>query len=328
MSHFSVCVALPADTDVRNSSIWNDLEGVLEPYYEATENPAFLEFQDKTEQAKKEYQTDTARAVRMWNGGVVSISDPLFNEFYLIDGGKVYLKNKDDRNARDEDDKTRAMEIIDKYPVKELYTFESYCESYCGYSQNSKGAWGYYCNPNATWDWYEIGGRFSGKFLVREGLEECVRGSRESEIPEYIFADAARKKDICWEKMKELSREAACTYYERLKAAFQSKETKDLGPFMRIAEEGIVSWNNTLEYVKDESLDEFLTRKGATGEDAYLITPYAIVDLDGKWHARGTMGWFGYSSGDMPERDWHDQIQSLIGELADDTVMVMVDCHI
>lgn len=83
-------------------------------------------------------------------------------------------------------------------------------------------------------------------------------------------------------------------------------------------------------YLKDllESLESFLTRKGATSEDTYLISPYAIVDLDGKWHAKGEMGWFGCSTGDMPERDWHDQIQSLIGAFPDDTVMVMVDCHI
>ena len=328
MSHFSVCVALPADTDVNSGSIWDSLENVLEPYYEATDNPAFLEFQDKTEQAKKEYQTDMARAVRMWDGVVVPVDDPLFDEFYRIVDGKVYLKNNEDRDARDEDEKTRAMKIIEKYPVKDLYTFESYCELYCGYSQDYDGAWGYHYNPNATWDWYDIGGRFSGGFLVRSDLEECVGRSGETELPDFRFADAARKKDICWEEMKELRREDICKYYERLKTAFETKGESGLGPLMALTEEGIVSWSNTLEYVKGESLESFLTRKGATSEDTYLISPYAIVDLDGKWHAKGEMGWFGCSSGDMPERDWHDQIQSLIGAFPDNTVMVMVDCHI
>lgn len=41
------------------------------------------------------------------------------------------------------------------------------------YRKDSDGVWREYStyNPNAEWDWYEIGGRWPGKILVKEGVE-------------------------------------------------------------------------------------------------------------------------------------------------------------
>ena len=60
-------------------------------------------------------------------------------------------------------------------------------------------------------------------------------------------------------------------------------------------------------------------------------SPYVLVTPDGEWHEKGSMGWFGVSSGDMEEDAWN----SLFIELLEDTALThpsssvhIVDFHI
>lgn len=75
----------------------------------------------------------------------------------------------------------------------------------------SDGRWGYTCNPNAKWDWWQIGGRFPNRFLVPAGLQDCIPSAKDDDgesatPPEgYQYADAARKKDICWDVMRKIA---------------------------------------------------------------------------------------------------------------------------
>ena len=39
---------------------------------------------------------------------------------------------------------------------------------------------------------------------------------------------------------------------------------------------------------------------------------YVLVTPDGKWHERGSMGWFGVSTGDMEEDMWNSQFLELL----------------
>lgn len=57
------------------------------------------------------------------------------------------------------------------------------------------------------------------------------------------------------------------------------------------------------------------------------ITPYAIV-MDGKWYAKGEMGWFGCSDDKVSQSDWNKNVREMINKLPDDTMITMVDCHI
>lgn len=65
------------------------------------------------------------------------------------------------------------MGMEDAYP-----SLRQYAEDYCGYTFDSKtNTYGYYCNPNAFWDWYSIGGRWPFQFLVRDTAER-INGER------------------------------------------------------------------------------------------------------------------------------------------------------
>lgn len=72
--------------------------------------------------------------------------------------------------------------------------------------------------------------------------------------------------------------------------------------------------------------------------DAYLqrcrdgaLVPFAIVK-DGKWHERGSMGWWGCVSDEKDRYEWNKQVAKLYDELYDeldpDTIVTLVDFHV
>lgn len=337
MSHFSVCVVVPqvySNVRVSARNIESCLCRILAPYDEQTEEAEYREFEDRTEEAKAGYETDTTQAVRFPDGTIHSVHDNEFTDrFYTLEGA-IYEYGADrKRTEKLQTEASRAYELINDYPVKQRYTsFEAYCEEYCGYVQNSEGLWGYTHNPNAKWDWWQIGGRFPGKFLVKEDVVDCIATHMspddDDQVPDgYKYADAARMKDICWDLMKQIAVEAVEARYKRCVEAFESGQSKDLDFFARITDEGIIGWSSMI-YVKGESLDNYKARKGVTDMDKYPINTFAFVDRNGDWSGSGDMGWFGMSSNDKPERAWNDELQALMSNVQDDDFIVAVDCHI
>jgi hypothetical protein len=175
--------------------------------------------------------------------------------------------------------------------------------------------------------------RFSRNFLVKEDLEDCIISyDRSSGEPDgapkgYKYVDAARKKDICWDLMKQLTVEEVEKGYQKCVAAFASNDPTGFGPLTKIVEDGIASWGSMI-YLKGETLDEFKARKGATDMDQYMISSFAAIDRNGDWLGSGDMGWFGISTNDKEERAWNDELQTLMNEAQDDDFLVVVDCHI
>ncbi|AOQ24615.1 hypothetical protein MTAT_19600 [Moorella thermoacetica] len=61
---------------------------------------------------------------------------------------------------------------------------KQFARDYYGYEEH-EGKFGYWQNPNAKWDWWQIGGRWKRKLLVNG-----------------TWVDSARIKDIDWQGMK------------------------------------------------------------------------------------------------------------------------------
>lgn len=338
MSHFSVCVIVPQldpANPVTADTIDDRLSSILAPYEEQTEEMEYREFEDRTDEAKAGYETDTMRVIRYPDGSIRSIYDREFTKLFYICDDTIYQYGPEEKQRNKlQTEASMALELVNDYPVKAWYpTFEAYCEEYCGYIQNDEGEWGYTHNPNAKWDWWVIGGRFTGDFLVRADLQDCIVSSDRSEgdsdrAPEgYKFVDGARKKDICWDLMKQLAVEAVEKGYRMCVEAFETKNLKGFGPLTSIVDEGICSWGAML-YRKGETLEEYKARNGATDVDQYMLRAYAFVDRNGDWAGSGDMGWFGISSNDKDERVWKDELQKLMSEAQDDDYIVSIDCHI
>lgn len=75
-------------------------------------------------------------------------------------------------------------------------------------------------------------------------------------------------------------------------------------------------------------------RKAVADVDISLVgTPVALVTPDGKWHERARMGWFGVTiddekgGGEKPEKLWEAAVRALFDQHPGAAVTV-VDCHV
>lgn len=175
----------------------------------------------------------------------------------------------------------------------------SYCEEYkdksaeywvCNWHEYRKvpGGYGWFHNPNAKWDWFEIGGRWSNDLITKSGQR----------------VDQAAKKNIDFEEIDIDRALAAKQSWEK----FISEE-KDINDNFARYLYGVKDGDNEEKYVVRES--SFRT--------------YAVVK-DGKWYAKGDMGWFGCS--DNEKDNWNEIFDDLIRSADDDSIFTIVDCHI
>lgn len=183
-------------------------------------------------------------------------------------------------------------------PAKEIMTLGEYAE-YCGYCKykqdenipDENAVFGYYFNPNAEWDWFEIGGRWNNSIKTKSGVfcNSC-------KIGEIDFTPDERKMEInrrFWEivvnkePLKEGEKKPFCFYTEEyLKKLYGDKETYALR-------------NST-------------------------FSTYSILTPDGEWLSLS-------SATENEEREWYKFYQSIIKKFAEenpDYVVTLVDCHI
>ena len=59
-----------------------------------------------------------------------------------------------------------------------------------------------------------------------------------------------------------------------------------------------------------------------------IRTPFAFLDLDGAWHERGRMGWFGMVADEQEPDVWDERFKELLAKVPDDATLVVVDVHI
>lgn len=187
-------------------------------------------------------------------------------------------------------------------------------------------------NPNKKWDWWVVGGRYSGAFLLKDGrkVDECAFGdvdfkgmraeAEQEERQRYhafhaVVGDAPRP-----ESFDEVAKRhpddipAARKEYWAQPAMARLQEAQRAGDsrwlFMSEPEK---MWDPL-----EQQLD--LARRKATAA-------FALVK-DGQWHERASMHWFGLTSGDMPWDEWLRFIDQTLEALPPDTRLTMVDCHI
>lgn len=91
------------------------------------------------------------------------------------------------------DKSPNELEVRNNVGVLEYKTFEEYAEKYHGYKKDEDGRYGYITNPNAKWDWWQIGGRWQDKLLHKDGTR----------------CNTCQLKDIDWEGMKRMHVEDA-----------------------------------------------------------------------------------------------------------------------
>lgn len=165
-------------------------------------------------------------------------------------------------------------------------------------------------NPLSKWDWWTKGGRWQGLLLIKtesngtSGKPAFMTRPHESENPApdgYKWVDSAKLKDICWDKMAEIERQAHEKYWD---------EAQGKDDFKKQIIYGIRNGMTKEEYLKDSGFGTF-----------------AVVTPDGKWHEKGKMGWWACVS-DEKEGWAESYFDTFIKNADQELTITIVDCHI
>lgn len=154
-------------------------------------------------------------------------------------------------------------------------------------------------NPNAKWDWWQVGGRFNWQLETKDGQK----------------TNSAKVKDIDFKIDQRLYKEALRIWEVAVeKDKLRPGENKD-GFFMLYRPEFYINrYKNKETYAMCVS----------------TFNTYAVITPDGKWHAIGNMGWWGCSSeSDEEVYDWQVNFKKRFIDTADpEWTLTVVDCHI
>lgn len=169
-------------------------------------------------------------------------------------------------------------------------------------------------NPDAQWDWYQIGGRWAGALLLKPGATGAPGDpswTREGESAEQIYGngrrcDVARVQDVDWAAMDAAAKQNAGERWDR------------------VVERGEPAWAVNGK----ELIETYGTREAYVAAASW--SPYAVLDQDGEWHAPGKMGWFGMSSESADEAQAFESsfYERFVKDAEENTIVVVVDCHV
>lgn len=356
MSHFTVLM------------IGNDHEAQLAPFQENNMGNCpkqYMEFNSMEAELREQYDTDTKTMVLLADGTRVEETLEMFfrpatpEEIELITARKF-----EGRVSRRAGDDYRVWELPEgaqkiKVPFKELMTFDEYASDYSGYRMDEeRGEYGYWENPHRKWDWYQIGGRWSGFFKLKDGAEgELGRRSllddSEDTRKAERRADQARKCDIDFEAMRNEAGEDAGQRWDMVQEVCGAHiDTFIPWAKMRELHAGNIDaareayhqqeakkalWEASRDLDRDDpkralawlDLEEYQCSREAFVQRARdgACSTFAVLK-DGEWYERGEMGWWGMVADEKEASEWNAQFAKLIDGLPEDTLLTVIDAHI
>lgn len=313
-------------------SVCESVADVMAPYCESTEDPEYTEFVDYTENLKADF-AEKIDCLRLAEGKIVEHCSYPYYYKYSIRDGKVFQKEAGPLHHEKRTKKAKRITALPEYPRVKLYkSFEDYAGNYRGFVFDTEHkAFGYYCNPNAMWDWYQIGGRWPAMFLVKDTCTEYSYGERSwsngdkafAAPEEFHWVAAARKRDIEWQAMREWRDKETAERFYRLEKMFAARYLEE-GFYGEITDDGIICCRE-YTYRKGETVDAYLERMGIPKSWKYPLRVSDVVDAD-NWVSQE-------DSVVNPETekwepiDWHHFIDQYVDDLDDDMVLVGVDYH-
>jgi len=313
MSH---AVVLVVTEEKPNNDILHD---VLLPWheYESTGYDAYTEEIDCTEEVLDE-----------WN------SENKHSGYKHADGSYSFHKKED-------------SDISVELPLKMFYSdIETMATDWFGFytKKNEKDeVIGYFrkTNPNAKWDWWVVGGRWTGYFLPKQDAKyfELGEASLASSPALPNRADIIRKRDIDWETERaNLTKEFSELYdkiceivggrpvpdFEQLKEKFGLEKARDIfnsNPVIKELREALGLFENINKTLK-LSKEEFVANRVMIN-----TIPLSIV-YDGVWYERGRLGWFGMVDSEKEDEEWAKEFETIWNKIPDHYWITAVDYHI
>lgn len=214
-------------------------------------------------------------------------------------------------------------------------------------------------NPRSRWDFWTLGGRWSGYWSVRFGASASLGKPGDgalataldkaavnlygtgADAPDRALANLAES----WKPGTALQLETGRMLAEREASLLRSGKADvarkadidfdamraaaavDFGAVYDAAlqrPEWPIDWDEP-EKVGDITRDEYVAKRMAE----YTPATYAILDPSEGWFERGRMGWFGVTLDEkMGTAEWQQRWQQYVDGLPDDSLLAICDLHI
>jgi len=344
MSHFTVMV------------IGDNSKEQLAPFDESIKEIDKKIFIDKEEEFQEEwnkntievpdwypsfYETVTSNQLKeLIDKKIVALNNIFdFGGMRIKEGARIAVriseKPKDIVFAKIRNYKAKEKSIYDieiefiESPAKKLLqdkyeNFEDFVKQFHGYSNRDEiqNKYGYWENPNAHWDWYQLGGRFKDSLRLKpEYIHQGTQGTSSLVFPKESkigYTDSALKKHIDFKKMNQENFDRAEEAYNKFEEAYKKdKELKTFNPYFDYGVENISDKKD--EFIPEDKI-AYIKRNAS-------FYTFAVIK-DGKWYERGEMGWWGAVSNEQPISEWIEQFNKMLEEIPEDTLISIYDCHI
>ncbi len=260
--------------------------------------------------------------------------------------------------------------MLDYYEREKGETFSNFDECYARYGEewndncykkDSDGKWKEYStyNPFSKWDWWQVGGRFSGAFITHIKKNAKVSDENYGEpswCTKEIGIDSIEKKHIDFEAIRKDAETNARKRYRNIARLFDNGEIPKVGmTWAKVcelfkdmtldekrniynAQTAVIDWNKAKEDDKNSaspvlgffaSIDDYQMSEEEyvkkAGDESFV--PFAVV-RDGEWYERGKMGWWATVTNEKEPTEWNEIVRKLLDETDDDELITIVDCHI
>lgn len=345
MSHFTVLVAAQDD---------DDLEQKLLPFheYECTGIEQYIEWIDIHDEYLDKFNNEVVEVV-LRNGNVVGTKYDRSDEvesMWVRDG--IGISNKDQFILRP------GYDLVEMGFSEYYDSFAQYMSDWCGYEEvDENGRFGYWTNPNSKWDWYSIGGRWTGKLKLKTiGMGRNGQPGLMTEVnDDPNYADVAASGDVDWQGIHDESvqrqvdgyllrhhyismaeqRDIPEEIWEKSEKEFEVNEyARAVGSVYKLALYKLAAslawddkhhwWDTYDDINKYMNMTERQYRASIVGE----AQTYAFIDLYGNWQQRGEMGWFGMSDESGGTDNYDEAWWQFVKSLDDDQLVYVIDCHI
>ena len=208
--------------------------------------------------------------------------------------------------------------------------------------------YGYMTNPNSKWDWYSLGGRWTGALRLKPDIVKMREadalpagaevadgrpGIMTAPNTEIERADTCLVSQIDIEWHKNDARQSAQDMWDAWHNPDRPENPGEEG-WGRLTED---ERQKIMEYEREHGIF-FLTnddadRLNSNTREGYAemfgaprAMAYGFIDLEGKWNERAEMGWWGVEYNE--NTDFDVEFWRWIESLPEDTRVWMFDCHV
>lgn len=281
--------------------IADDIEKALTPFKEEA-SEEYLTFTEEEARLVAEYETESVEQLKDSEGKLYWPYEYRF-------------RNKEAEDYID-------PETLEKVtiPLKEMYeTFDIFAEVYGGFSERDPkmGKYGCWSNPNAKWDWYQVGGRWYGSLLLKQDTDLDTAWYRVGE-PSWgnpdarslrngrYWVDAAEAGIIDWEGMRAIHLEEGRSNWTKFQAKLSINPDDKWSAY-----EHDIYWH--ADENRFDTEEEYLERFTAFYTFALLY--------NGEWVDKG------WTRAENIWKDWQKRVDSLLASLKPTDKIWIVDCH-